>query len=624
MGGICGFTGRMQEQESVLSRMLEKIRHRGPDGEDTLLFEETALAACRLDIPGQEGAVQPLRNETGDMALVFDGKIYNAETLRAELAESEHVFKTDSDFEVVLHAYEQYGSSVTDHLRGMYAFVIWDETNHTLFAARDPFGMKPLYYTAVEGHFVFASEIKSILEFPLCQKRMNTQALEQYLSFQYCVTTETFFRGIFRLQPGHMLVREKNTQRIEAFFDPLIRPQQLADDTFVYRLDRAVRGSIDAHTQTGGQTGVFLSGGVDSGLIASLFSGQHAYTVGFSDSLKSEGGDTGRTGAGSALYDEMEPAGKLAEESKLVFHSRQIRTEEFWDAVPEVMYYLDEPSGDPGVVAQYFAAAAAASDVKTVFSGEGADELFGGYPAYLEPRELKKITRLPRPVRSFLGKVGALLPRGIRARELLIRGSLDVEERYIGSVSVFTEKERRALLREPSGAQPPSSLLREDYARAAKMDDIAKMQYIDMIHRLPEDVLRKADRMGMAHSLEVRLPYLDPEVWKIAARLPMRARIRGKQTKYVFRRVAGAYLNRSRTDRPGEGFCVPVRNWLRQEQWYTKVLEIFSSNEARRIFHTDQLFGLMEEHWSGKRDNSRKIWTVCAFLIWYRKYGMGE
>ena len=611
MCGICGIVGNRKDAGDIARQMLESIRHRGPDGQQIWSGSGAVLGFCRLSIIDLAGGMQPLENEDGTCHLIFNGEIYNYKDLRKDLEAKGHVFKTQTDSETILHGYEEYGEDIVNHLRGMFAFAIWDEKSQTLTCARDPFGIKPFFYAQDNGALLFASEIKSILQDPAFgpeKRKLNREALEQYLSFQYSVLEETFFKGIFRLLPGTLMTWKNGTIKRRQYFDPLIHPgAERPDDEIVKEIDDVLGDSVEHHMISDVEVGTFLSGGVDSSVIAARFGGKRAFSVGFR-----EAGDH---------YNEMSLARETAEKLKLEFHEKNISKDEFAEAVPKVMYHLDEPSGDASAVALYFVAREAARYVKVITSGEGADELFGGYTIYLESDGLRGITWLPKGIRRGLGALAEHLPYGMKGRGYLIRGSKDVNERFIGNANIFTYEEREKLLVKTQTSVAPQALLEQDYAKVSSLHGGDQMQYIDLIRWLPGDILQKADRMSMAHSLELRVPFLDREVFRVADTLPTRAKFRGNQTKFLFRKAAEDYLPKLTADRTKLGFPVPIRVWMREDQDFINMItEAFHSDAAKEYFHTEELDRLFEEHRSGKRDNSRKIWTVFAFLTWYKVY----
>ncbi len=607
MCGIAGFAGKLSDREGTLKEMTDAIRHRGPDAEGSYLTDEIALGFRRLSIIDLKNGSQPMFNETKTIALIFNGEIYNSPDLREQLQKKGHVFATRSDSEVLIHGYEDYGENVVDLLRGMFAFAIWDKEKKKLFLARDFFGIKPLYYAIIDDHLVFASEIKSILKFPGVRKTVNPEALQQYLSFQYSCLPETFFQGIYNLQPGHFLVYQNRELRICQYFDPTLEPNETMDrETLCQQLRDVLEDSIARHMLADVEIGTFLSSGVDSGYIAANSLGEKTFTVGF---LEKE-----------SPYNEIQEAKDCADYLGLQNYSHTITEEEYWEKIPQILYYLDEPLADPSAIALYFLAGEASRYVKVVTSGEGADELFGGYRIYHEPLSLKKVTWLPNHFRKAIARLAQKLPKGVKGRSFLIRASKSVEERFIGNANIFSDEERKELLKHPVPAPSPANLLSEKYKRMQKFDDIAKMQYIDLTSWLPGDILAKADKMSMAHSLELRTPFLDREVFEVARQIPADMKIKNKTTKYAFRRAAEIDLPASVAYKRKLGFPVPIRVWLKEDQAYSRVREIFTSPTAEEFFHTDKLLRLLDDHKKGILDNSRKIWTIYIFLVWHQVF----
>ncbi len=605
MCGFCGFTGEIVDREQYLRQMTEKITHRGPDSDGYYVDDGIAMGFRRLSIIDLEAASQPLYNEDKSLVLMFNGEIYNYQDLRAELQELGHTFATAGDGETLLHGYEQWGADLLGRLRGMFAFAIWNVAEKTLFIARDYFGIKPMHYTRLpDGRLVYGSEIKSILCHPDVKKEFNPAALDKYLSFQYSVPTDTFFKDIFCLPPAHYLELKDGNITVTRYWEPSFTPDEsMTLEQAVDAIDEAFTDSVAAHRISDVEVGCFLSGGVDSSYVASYFGGQQAFTVGF---------DNGQH------YNESNYAAELAKEVGVRHHVHIIGEEEYWQSLPQVQYYLDQPLADPACVALYFVSKLAAEKVKVVLSGEGADELFGGYRIYHEPYSLRGYQRLPRWLRRGLAALVSALP-DFKGKSFLIRGSKTLEERFIGNANMFTQKEKARLLRDIP-ATAPTDFTKEYYDRCAGQDDVTRMQYLDINRWMVGDILLKADRMSMAHSLELRVPFLDKKVFEVAARVPAKHRVAAGTTKYAMRLAAMRHIPKSAADKPKLGFPVPVRVWLRQEKYYAIVKEAFTSATAEKHFRTDELLRLLEQHYHGKKDNSRKIWTVYMFLVWYGVY----
>ena len=605
MCGFCGFTGQIADREQKLRDMAEVITHRGPDSEGTYLDDGLAMAFRRLSIIDLEGGSQPLYNEDKTLVLLFNGEIYNYRELRQKLLESGHVFVTETDSEVLVHGFEEWGEALLPRLRGMFAFVLWNTVERSLFIARDYFGIKPMHYTLLpNGDLIFASEIKSILRHPGYVKEFNEAALDNYLSFQYSLPGETFFKNIFCLPPAHFLRYKDGRVSEHRYWEPVFHPEEaMSLEEAVDAIDRVFTDSVEAHRISDVEVGCFLSGGVDSSYVASYFGGQKAFTVGF---------DNG------AHYNESEFAAELAAEVGIEHYSHVITEEEYWRAVPKVQYYLDQPLADPSCIALYFVSKLAAKHVKVVLSGEGADELFGGYRIYHEPYSLAGYQKLPRWLRRAAARVVSVLP-DFKGKSFLIRGAKTLEERFIGNAYMFSKKEKAQLLKDIP-ATDPAEKTAAYYARCQGLDDVSRMQYLDINRWMVGDILLKADRMSMAHSLELRVPFLDKEVFAVASRVPVKHRIAEGTTKYAMRLAAKRRMPEASTSRPKLGFPVPIRVWLRQEAYYLKVKEAFVSPSARRFFRVEELMTILDQHYQGKKDNSRKIWTVDAFLVWYGIY----
>lgn len=605
MCGLCGFTGELVDKETYLRQMTEKIIHRGPDSDGFYTDADIAMGFRRLSIIDLGAGDQPLYNEDKTLVLTFNGEIYNYKALRAELLEKGHIFVTESDSEVLLHGFEEWGEELLPRLRGMFGFAIWNTEKKELFLARDWFGIKPMHYTRLaDGRLVYGSEIKSILAHPDVKKEFNSAALDGYLSFQYSVPDETFFKDIYCLPPAHCLWYRDGEVTLHRYFDPTFTPDEdMTLDEAVEEIDRAFTDSVEAHRISDVEVGCFLSSGVDSSFVASYFGGQKAFTVGF---------DNGRH------YNESNYAAELAKEVGIEHYVHIISEEEYWASLPQVQYYLDQPLADPSCVALYFVSKLAAEHVKVVLSGEGADELFGGYRIYHEPYSLRGYQRLPRFLRKFLAACVAKLPE-FKGRSFLMRGAQTLEERFIGNAKMFTEKEKARLLRDIP-ATDPTEKTRAFYAKTVGQDDVTRMQYLDINRWMVGDILLKADRMSMAHSLELRVPFLDKEVFKVASRIPVKHRIAAGTTKYAMRLAAERHIPASAAEKPKLGFPVPIRVWLREEKYYNTVKAAFTSPTAAQFFNTSELLSMLDAHFAGKKDNSRKIWTVYMFLVWYDVY----
>lgn len=604
MCGFCGFTGQIATPEEILEKMKNKIIHRGPDSGGSHIDNGIAMGFRRLSFLDLEGGHQPIYNETRDMVITFNGEIYNHQEIREELIAKGHVMGSGADTEVLIHGYEEWGEDILQKLRGMFAFVIWDKKNETLFGARDFFGIKPFYYTIANGNFIYGSEIKSILEHPDVKKEVNPVALENYLTFQYSVLEETFFKGIFKLMPAHCFTFKNGKLDIKRYWEPVFEPDHSKSlDQWVDEIDAAMQDSIQAHKIADVEVGSFLSSGVDSSYVAACFKGDKTFTVGFD----------------YQNYNEIDYAKALSEKIEIDNYSHLISEQEYWDSIGNVQYHMDEPLADPSAIALYFVARTAAEHVKTSMSGEGADEFFGGYNIYREPHDLLPLTRLPRPVRKGLGAMAQKLPK-MKGKNYLIRGSKDLQERFIGNAFMLNEQERERILKHPTGKFHHTQLTKPFYDKVKHLDDVTKMQYIDIHFWLIGDILLKADKMSMAHSLEVRVPFLDRVVFDVARRVPTEHKVTKENTKFAMRQAAHRYLPDMVAEKKKLGFPVPIRVWLKEDKYYNIVKEAFHSPAAQEYFKTEEIMKYLDDHKAGKADNSRKIWTVYMFLVWHKQF----
>ena len=605
MCGFAGFTGHLDNGEEVLTNMMNRIIHRGPDSAGQHIDGKAYMGFRRLSIIDLDNGSQPMYNEDKKIVITFNGEIYNHQELRAELIEKGHIFANNSDTEVLIHAYEEYGEDMLNKLRGMFAFVIWDSEKETLFGARDFFGIKPFYYAVVDGNLVYGSEIKSILEYPGYKKELNETALENYLTFQYSVLDETFFKGIYKLMPSHCLTFHKGELKVKRYWEPTFEADNnVSLDTLIQEIDDAMHDSVEHHKISDVEVGSFLSSGVDSSYVAAIFNGDKTFTVGF-DYEK---------------YNEIDYAKSLSEKIKIDNYSKLVSSQEYWAAIPKIQYHMDEPLADPAAIALYFVSQTAAKHVKVALSGEGADEFFGGYNIYREPHDLAGFQKLPLGLRKALAKCASALPFKFKGKNFLIRASKPVEERFIGNAFMFNEKERNKVLKHPTGKYNHTELTKPFYDKVKDKDDVTKMQYIDINFWLIGDILLKADKMSMAHSLEVRVPFLDRKVFDVARTIPTKYKVNKQNTKYAMRMAAHKYLPDMVAEKKKLGFPVPIRIWLKDEKYYNIIKKAFNSEAANKYCNTSELMKYLDDHKAGKADNSRKIWTVYMFLVWYEDF----
>lgn len=606
MCGFVGFTTTKDNSNRIIEDMMDKIRHRGPDSGGKYTDEDIALGFRRLSIIDiSESGDQPIYNEDKSKVLLFNGEIYNYQSIREELLAKGHTFTTNTDSEVLLHGYEEYGEKLLDKLRGMFAFVIWDKNTKELFGARDFFGIKPLYYATMGDTFIFGSEIKAFLAHPSFKKELNETALENYLTFQYSPTNETFFKNVYKLPPAHFFKFNNGKLEIKRYWDVNFNADEKPEmDEWVERISDTFKNSVEAHKIADVEVGSFLSSGVDSSYAASVANVDKTFTVGFGEDEK---------------YNEIGWAKEFSQYIGKENISKVITPEEYWDNIRKIQYHMDEPLADPSCIALYFVCNKASEYVKVVLSGEGADEIFGGYNIYKEPLGSHAYKSLPKFIRKGIGSVASHLPQK-RGINFLVRNGKDLEERFIGNAYMFTPKERKQLLKIKTNAPDPTAITAPFYDKVKDKDQITKMQYLDLHLWMAGDILLKADKMSMANSLELRVPFLDKEVMALAEQIPWKYRVSTENTKLAMRKAALKAAPPKTANKKKLGFPVPIRVWLKEDKYYGIVKTSFTSPAAEKFFNTERLVKLLDEHRSGEYDNSRKIWTVFIFLQWYAVY----
>ena len=612
MCGFVGFSGRLEKRQEILEKMMSRIIHRGPDSAGEFIGDDIALGFRRLSIIDLDGGAQPIYNEDKSVVTVYNGEIYNFMELRGELEEAGHRFTTRTDTEVLVHGWEEYGERLIPKLRGMFALLIYDMKNHKLLGARDYFGIKPFYYYRTEGgDYLFGSEIKSFLEHPEFVKKLNRRALRPYLTFQYSALDETFFEGVYKLPPAHYFVLDldkKSKLEPVRYWDVDFTEVPGDFDQLASDIDKTVRESVEAHKISDVKVGSFLSGGVDSSYITACLMPDKTFSVGF-DYDK---------------FNETNYAKELSDKLGIENYRELINADECFDAFADIQYHMDEPQSNPSSVPLYFLARLAKKQVTVVLSGEGADEIYAGYEWYDEPPLMQKYKRIPQPLRLAAASVAKRLPY-FKGHDFIIKSTGRPEDYFIGQAYVWGDKNALRVLRPEYRVGPsPSEVTAPIYARVKDKSELDKKQYLDLNLWLPGDILLKADKMSMASSLELRVPFLDKLVMKQAESLPHEYKINGKNTKYIFRKAANKTLPDEWADRKKMGFPVPIRRWLREEKYYNIVKDCITSEYAAEFFDTKLLLTLLDEHYSEKADNGRKIWTVYTFLVWYKRFFIDE
>ena len=599
MCGIAGIVTKRENKKEIIEAMSKRIEHRGPDGEGYFFDGDVALAHRRLSIIDLSTGNQPMFNEDDTVVTVYNGEIYNYVELRDELVKAGHKFKTKSDTEVLIHGFEEWHNDLPKYLRGMFAFAIYDKKSNELFLARDNFGIKPLYYTVMDGTFMFASEIKAFLDTPDFKKELNEDILQAYLEFSFVPTNETFFKGVYRLDAGSSLLYKDGDIKINKYFKLDFKDKEQTLAEAVESISEVMKDSVNRHLLSDVEVGSFLSSGIDSSYIVSLAKPAKTYTVGY---------DIDK-------YDEISYAKDLTEKLGINNTSKVIKMDEYMEEFPKIMYYLDEPTSDPAAISLYFVAKLARRDVKVVLSGEGADEFFGGYNYYREEVDMKFYNKIPYFIRHFIGKIASLFPEG-RGFNFLVRRGEKLENSYIGVNRNFSEKMARKVLSKEYNLRG-IDVTKEIYKQFAGYSNIHKMQAIDINYWLMKDILLKADRMTMASSLEGRVPFIDKEVFKVASGLSIDYKVTKENTKVALREAAKEVIPTEAYKKKKLGFPVPIREWMKTTEVSDKIRKMFNKEFTSKFFKVDVINELLDEHISGKKDNYRKIWTIYSFLTWY-------
>ena len=614
---MCGFVGFLNtpaaaDPNTVVKAMADRIIHRGPDDADYYVDEDISLGFRRLSIIDLEGGRQPILNEDGTKVLTFNGEIYNFQSLREDLLKKGHVFKTRTDSETILHGYEEYGKEILQKLRGMFAFVIWDRKKKELFGARDIFGIKPFYYYKKNGEFLFGSEIKSFLSHPGFEKELDEEKIPEYLSYEYIPYENTIFKNVYKLPGGYCFTYKDGQLSVERYYQ--VRYKIEEDKSLEYweeQIQKEFTESVAMHQIADVEVGCFLSSGVDSSYVVKEISKGTKKVKTFSVGYTEE------------KYSELPYAQELSKAIGVPNISNKVSADEFFDAVPLIQYMLDEPLPNPSEIPLYFLAKNARQYVKVVLSGEGADELFGGYPMYLQGGHFAQYTRkVPRPVRKLAGAVAKRLPE-FKGKRFIVRGSMEPYQRFMRANYVFTDpNERQKYLKKPITSKRPEEYSKRYFDEVKDLDEPTQLQYVDMYTWMIYDILLKADRMSMANSLELRVPFLDRKMLELSCRIPSRYRAdcQSETTKKALRAAASKELPEKTAKMKKLGFPVPLSDWLMQDKYYNKVKEAFQSDIAGKFFVQSELMKLLDDHKSGKAKNMQKIWSFYSFIVWYDQF----
>jgi asparagine synthase (glutamine-hydrolysing) len=619
--GILTALGDASRFADPVAAALPCMRHRGPDDSGTWHDDDVVFGFNRLSIIDLEHSHQPLQwgpaGQPDRYALTFNGEIYNYVELREELQAQGYEFATGGDSETIVVGYHHWGADVVNHLRGMFAFAVWDTVDRKVFLARDPFGIKPMFYATTDAGTVFGSEKKCILAMADAiglDKSLDDRAIVHYTDLQYVPEPETLHRGIRRLESGcHATLTPGGEVTAVRYFTPDFTPVPVpagGEDALFRRIADAMEDSVAKHMRADVTVGSFLSGGIDSTAIAALAKRHNPDLVTFTTGFEREG------------YSEVDVAAESAEAIGVEHVVKVVSPEEFAAAVPKIIWYLDDPVADPALVPLYFVAAAARERVKVVLSGEGADELFGGYTIYKEPLSLAPFDKVPSPLKKVLHKFGELLPEGQRGKSLLLRGTTPMEQRYYGNARSFNYEQLERVLRIARPEWDHSDVTAPIYAASRDFDPVARMQHLDLFTWMRGDILVKADKITMANSLELRVPFLDKVVFDVARTIPYDLKISHGTTKYALRRAMELIVPPHVINRKKLGFPVPIRHWLAGPELYDWARKIIEDSQTDAIFNRAEVLAMLDEHrvsmTSGHGpDHSRRLWTVIAFMIWH-------
>lgn len=611
---MCGFAGYIHnygtfDKEEVIHKMADRIKHRGPDDAHYYIDDGIALGFRRLSIIDLEGGRQPILNEDGSLVLLFNGEIYNYQELREELIKAGHVFTTKTDSETILHGYEEYGKKILDRLRGMFAFIIWNKNTKELFGARDIFGIKPFYYYKKDKEFMFGSEIKSFLSHPNFEKELDEDMIPLYLSYEYSPDERTIFKNVFKLPGAHCFTYKNGELKVERYYKIEYKIED--DKSLEYWEDAITKEfteSVSMHQIADVEVGCFLSSGVDSSYVVKEISKGTKKVKTFSVGYEEE------------KYSELPYAQDFSNVIGVPNIANKVSADEFFDAVPEIQYYMDEPLPNPSEIPLYFLAKNARRYVKVVLSGEGADELFGGYPMYLAGGHFDHYShKVPRPVRKVLGTVAKHCPN-FKGKNFLVRGAMEPYQRFMRANYVFQSAERQKFLKRPIASKVPEEYSKRYFDEVSNLDEPTQLQYVDMHTWMIYDILLKADRMSMANSLELRVPFLDKKMLELSTRIPSRYRAANETTKIALRGAAIKQLPERTANKKKLGFPVPLNDWLREDKYYNKVKAAFQGDIAEKFFVTSELMKLLDDHKSGKALNMQKIWSFYTFILWYEQF----
>ena len=628
MCGICGFAGRLDaagSAESLLRKMASCLVHRGPDDVGFFLSPDASVGFGhrRLSIIDLAGGHQPMTNEDQTAVIIFNGEIYNFHELHARLVKNGHVFKTRSDTEVIVHLYEEKGPSCLDDLNGMFAFALWDSKRQRLFLARDRLGKKPLFYAEVAGEIVFASEIKAILADPRISRRLNPAALDRYLTFQYVPHPLTMFDGVSKLPPAHRAIWEKGRLAVERYWIPdFDREVPKSEGEYVELTRSLLADATKIRMIADVPLGAFLSGGIDSSITVALMA-----------RASSEPVKTFSIGFSEKSFDETRYARLIAERYRTDHHEFVVEPK-CVEILGDLAWYYDEPFADSSAIPTYYVSKITAQHVKVALSGDAGDENFTGYPRYRAVKLASIYDRFPRVLKAFFSpRLWRRLPAGLSqksyrrmAKRLVLALDLPPEERYLTWISIFDEGRKRALYTNDfvgrlAGTEPAAEFILDEYRRSPHRDFVSRTAFVDLMTYLPCDLLTKVDIASMAHSLEVRAPFLDYRVVEMAVGMPGPLKMPRFTGKYLLKKAFADLLPPEIVRRPKMGFGVPIANWFRGElAGFIRRILLDDVAVARGYFKREAVASLLDEHTQGVFDHGYRLWALLMLELWHRTY----
>lgn len=608
---MCGFVGIIHfndkqelEYNQRIREMNQEIAHRGPDSEGYYSNETIHYGFRRLSILDLECGSQPMSFADERYWIIFNGEIYNHQEHREALEKAGVQFATKTDTEVILALYDNYKEKTAGMLRGMFAFLIWDSKEEKIYGARDQFGMKPMYVSQIDGDYYFASENKAI-EKIMTNKTVNQVGLQHYFTFQYVPGEKRLVEGIESINPGtYFTINKQGVMNVTRYYQATFKPVDMEETALAKEISDVLHDSVKAHMRADVTVGSFLSGGVDSSIIVALARQLSPKLKTFSVGFEREG------------FNEIEVAQETAAKLDVENFSRIITPADFINEFDDYIWNLDDPLADPAAVAQYFLAQVAGEHCTVALSGEGADELFGGYPIYHEPISLATFEKIPRGLNKFIHSVATKLPRNMKGRGFLLRGSTPLEERFVGNAKIFTEAEKQPFLKTFNPNQHYMQVTNPFYQRSVALDPTTRMQDLDMHTWLVDDLLHNADRTTMASSIELRAPFVDKEVFRVAAQIPTSLKFKNNTTKYLLRKAAEDFVPEHVLYREKLGFPVPIRFWL-QNELYDWAKQIITEANTDEFIHKTYVLEMLENHRKGEEDYSRKLWTFITFIRWY-------